>query len=67
VALINGHRKIIVGAWGCGVFENNPEDIARYFEFHLKRGRFSNQFERVVFAIKSKEERFITPFKNLFA
>jgi uncharacterized protein (TIGR02452 family) len=66
VALLNGHRKIILGAWGCGVFENNPEDIARYFEVHLKSGRFSNQFERVVFAIKSKEARFIAPFKKFF-
>lgn len=66
VALVHGHKNIILGAWGCGVFENEPNDIAHYFALHLKEGRFKNQFERVVFAIKSKEERFIGPFRKLF-
>jgi uncharacterized protein (TIGR02452 family) len=67
VALVHSHKNIILGAWGCGVFENEPEDIARYFALHLKEGRFKNQFDRVIFAIKSKEERFISPFRKLFS
>lgn len=66
VALVHGHKNIILGAWGCGVFENEPNDIANYFALHLKEGRFKNRFERVIFAIKSKEERFIGPFRRLF-
>jgi hypothetical protein len=50
-----------------GAFENDPGDIASYFALHLIEGQFKNRFDRVVFAIKSKEERFISPFKRLFS
>jgi uncharacterized protein (TIGR02452 family) len=66
VAVAHGHKNIILGAWGCGVFENDPQLIATYFGLHLIEGRFKNKFNRVIFAIKSNDERFIAPFKRLF-
>jgi uncharacterized protein (TIGR02452 family) len=67
VSLLHGHKTLVLGAWGCGVFQNDPEDVAGYFAQHLKEGKFKNRFERIVFAIKSNEERFIEPFRRHFA
>lgn len=67
LALANnkGHKTLILGAWGCGVFENDPEMIARLFHGVLE-AEFAGKFEKVVFAIYSKDERFSEPFKSLF-
>ncbi|MBT1687163.1 TIGR02452 family protein [Dawidia soli] len=67
VSLLHGHKTLVLGAWGCGVFQNDPEDVARYFAQHLLEGKFKNRFERIVFAIKSNDERFIQPFRRHFA
>lgn len=45
-----GHQTLILGAWGCGAFWNNVQDIAETFNDLLK-GEFANCFERVIFAI----------------
>jgi len=55
------HETLILGAWGCGVFQNEPALIARLFK-ELLFGKYKNQFKRVVFSIYAKEERFIKPF-----
>jgi uncharacterized protein (TIGR02452 family) len=45
-----GHRNLVLGAWGCGVFQNEPGAVARSFAAWL-RGPFAGDFDRVVFAI----------------
>lgn len=47
------HKTLILGAWGCGVFQNEPQMIARIFNDLLK-GEFANNFERVIIAIYDK-------------
>lgn len=42
---------IILGAWGCGVFKNKPEDVARFFKEVLVDEGAALMFEKVVFAI----------------
>jgi uncharacterized protein (TIGR02452 family) len=52
VAAVNGHDALVLGAWGCGVFGNEPEQVAGWFAAHLTgTGRFRAAFRRVVFAV----------------
>jgi len=66
VAVRHGHKTLLLGAWGCGVFKNDPEDVAAYFAKHILHGRFANHFDHIVFAIKASDERFIAPFREHF-
>ena len=59
------HQTLILGAWGCGVFGNDPAEIAGMFN-ELLTNKYKNQFRKVVFSIYSKEARFIEPFQRLF-
>ncbi len=42
---------LVLGAWGCGVFMNSPEDMARNFKGTIDREEFKNAFSRIIFAI----------------
>jgi uncharacterized protein (TIGR02452 family) len=56
VAVAHGYRQLVLGAWGCGVFGNDPEAVAGAFRRLLTRdGRFAGHFERVVFAVLGGE------------
>lgn len=59
------HETLVLGAWGCGVFRNDPVVIARMFKEKLA-GSYRNQFKRVVFSIYAKDEKFIKPFQKNF-
>jgi len=61
------YKHLILGAWGCGVFSNDPEIIATAFKKKLE-GDFSGCFEEVVFAILdySDDKIFIGPFEEVF-
>jgi uncharacterized protein (TIGR02452 family) len=48
VAAAHGHRRIVLGAWGCGVFRNPPEIVAEAWRHALTE---VPAFEHVVFAI----------------
>ena len=64
LALSKGNETLILGAWGCGVFKNDPKEIAELFKKHL-HGKYKNKFKRVVFAILSKKEEMIQPFEEI--
>jgi uncharacterized protein (TIGR02452 family) len=51
VAEARGHRVLVLGAWGCGVFRNDPTAVAGVFGDWLAAPRFAGAFDRVVFAI----------------
>ncbi len=54
IAVAKEYRTLLLGAWGCGVFRNNPTDVATYFKHQLiENPMFNNYFEKVVFAIYS--------------
>lgn len=37
-----GHDVLVLGAWGCGVFENDPNDVAVYFKRLLSSSSNNN-------------------------
>lgn len=59
------HKTLILGAWGCGVFQNDPKMIAGLFSELLKE-KYEGVFEKVVFAIYAKNKRFIEAFQKEF-
>ncbi len=61
--------QVILGAWGCSVFKNNPESMARIFATLLDSDPFCYFFQRVVFAIydKSKDQHTYKVFHDRFA
>ncbi|MFF9012946.1 TIGR02452 family protein [Streptomyces sp. NPDC014870] len=51
-AVAGGYRRLVLGAWGCGVFQNDPAEVARAFQALLTGGgRFAGHFDEIVFAI----------------
>lgn len=66
IALKHEHQAIVLGAWGCGVFQNDPKDIAPWFKEVIDT-QFKNEFAKIVFAVYAKNERFIRPFIEAFS
>ena len=62
-----GHDAVVLGAWGCGVFKNDPEMIADLFAGEL-RGRFAGVFDVVAFAVldSTADGSTIGPFADRF-
>jgi uncharacterized protein (TIGR02452 family) len=65
IAAGHGHGAVVLGAWGCGAFGNESEDVADLFQ-HAVSGGFLGVFSRIVFAITdwSEDSRFIGPFRR---
>jgi len=68
VAADNGHRTVLLGAWGCGVFRNDPALVADAFGKWLESDKFAGAFDRAVFAIydRSKDRATLSAFKQRF-
>lgn len=62
-------RVLVLGAWGCGVFGNNPEDVAELFAARLGSEEFAGAFSRVVFAIhdRSQDRTILRAFERAMA
>ena len=53
VAAANNVDILVLGAFGCGAFNNPPEVVADVFYDQLTRGRYVRCFRKVLFAIKA--------------
>jgi uncharacterized protein (TIGR02452 family) len=51
VAREHGHRILVLGAWGCGVFKTPPALVADAFGSWLEGEAFAGDFDRVVFPV----------------
>ncbi|MGV2883158.1 TIGR02452 family protein [Paenibacillus taichungensis] len=69
VAALHGHRTIVLGAYGCGVFRNDPADVAKYFHDVLVEENFRHSFERIVFAVldRSAGQKTLKAFEDHLA
>jgi uncharacterized protein (TIGR02452 family) len=63
-----GHRHIILGAWGCGVFQNDPFVVANLFKNALLQKCFEGKFDTIVFAVLdlSKDCMTFNAFEEVF-
>jgi uncharacterized protein (TIGR02452 family) len=63
IARSYGHPSVVLGAWGCGAFHNDPDRAARDFREALA-GPYLGAFSAVAFAVTdwSADRRFIGPF-----
>jgi uncharacterized protein (TIGR02452 family) len=68
IARAFGHPALVLGAWGCGAFANDPARTARDFRQSLETD-FSGAFGEIAFAIAdwSPDRRFLGPFREAFA
>jgi len=62
------HSSLVLGAWGCGAFGNDPKRTARDFRLALEND-FRGFFSDVVFAITdwSPERKTLGPFRDVFS
>lgn len=51
LALANGHDSLVLGAFGCGVFQLPPEAVALQFNTVIDEKEFEDKFRTIVFAI----------------
>lgn len=51
LAIRNNVEVIILGAWGCGVFKNEPLVMARLFHRVLVKEKYQQHFKKVVFPV----------------
>lgn len=60
-------HTLVLGAWGCGVFRNDPAEVAQVFA-ELLRSTYAQSFARVVFAIydKSRDGGTLKAFERVF-
>ncbi len=61
-----GAKHLVLGAYGCGVFRNDPELVAAWWKELLEEGMYQ-YFETIVYAVfdRSKNEACISAFKEI--
>ena len=60
-AQAHGVERLVLGAWGCGVFRNDPAQVASIFAGLLKSpGRFAGAFHEVLFSVYDRSEGAVT-------
>ncbi len=65
-AAAQGYRRLVLGAWGCGVFRNEPAQVAGAFRALLEPGgRFARTFGHVVFGVPDRTPG--APVRGAFA
>ena len=61
------NKHLILGAYGCGVFRNDPKKIAKWWQ-ELLTDSFADVFETIVFAVldNSSSQACIKAFQEIF-
>ncbi|MBE8727393.1 TIGR02452 family protein [Flavobacterium hungaricum] len=56
IAVKQNIDTLILGAWGCGVFRNEPKDVAKMFK-EIITAKYAAAFKKVVFAVFDSSEK----------
>ena len=65
IAQDNGVDNLILGAYGCGVFGQNPTEVAEIFKECLNTSH-KNCFSKVIFAISTGRDNNLQAFGKVF-
>lgn len=65
-AISNNVKNIVFGAFGCGAFLNNPEDVAKSFKKYLVDEEMRFYFESISFSIIGFKPTNINAFSSVF-
>lgn len=66
-AYLYGHDAVVLGAWGCGAFGNDPSKVSQIFKDVIE-DKYEKTFKRILFGIVDNEKSDnYTVFKNTFA
>lgn len=63
ICIMQKKKDLILGALGCGMFQNDPKIIAEIFKFCLQK--YDGCFDNIIFAVLSKKDNNYTIFKNI--
>lgn len=68
VAIARKETHLVLGAWGCGVFQNAPRDVAGIFHYWLYERHFKSHFEHVHFAVldKTQNQSLLRAFQEMY-
>ena len=50
-AIAFGYEEIVLGAWGCGCFKHQADEVAKYFAKVLDEENWKKYFKKIVFAV----------------
>lgn len=68
LAAERGYRDLVLGAWGCGAFGNDPVSVANCFRTALVDDGLGRAFDTVVFAVCGNQEgKNPRAFREVFA
>lgn len=62
-----GHRSLLLGGWGCGVFRNDPVMVADAFGNGLESETFGGAFDHVAFAVFDRTKLVHEAFARRFS
>lgn len=63
-----GYRNLVLGAWGCGAFGNDPDMVAECFRQALAQDDLALYFDTVCFAVYGSEDsKNYRAFQQVFA
>lgn len=48
---LHGVDNLILGSWGCGVFNNDPNEIAQYFKSIIFDENYGSLYKNIIFAV----------------
>lgn len=65
----HGHRTLVLGAYGCGVFRNDPIKVAQWWKELIEDEGYGSFFDEIIYAVldRSKDQACIEAFENAFS
>ena len=67
VAIANGNKVLVLGAFGCGVFKNDPDYVANETYRLLEDCGYKEYFDEILFAMKDAKGPNANAFKKVFS